>query len=137
MKYTKNNVMKKRNNLSSRQIRRHSKISLFLFKYILIISIALIAAFLGLSIGFVRGVLKPHRRLRKNPSIQKGILQPFMTTMAQRLKHFPTMIPIKSIPLCPKCRRTCRMHLLQLKMKDSIHITELTCMALCALPSLV
>ena len=53
MKYTKNNVMKKRNQLSSEQIRKHSKISLFLFKYLLVISIALIAAFLGLSVGGV------------------------------------------------------------------------------------
>lgn len=72
MKYTKNNVMKKRNNLSSRQIRRHSKISLFLFKYILIISIALIAAFLGLSIGFVRGVLKTTPQITKESVHSKG-----------------------------------------------------------------
>ena len=65
MKYTKNNVLKKRNELSSEQVRKRSKISLFLYKYILIISTALIVAFLGLSIGFVRGVLKTTPQITK------------------------------------------------------------------------
>ena len=48
MKYTKQNIQKKRQILSSEKIRRNSKISLFLFKYAFIISIALIVTGLGL-----------------------------------------------------------------------------------------
>ena len=58
MKYTKQNIQKKRQILSSEKIRRNSKISLFLFKYAFIISIALIVTGLGLGVGFVRGILK-------------------------------------------------------------------------------
>ncbi len=72
MKYTKNNVMKKRNQLSSEQIRKHSKISLFLFKYLLIAAIALIAAFLGLSVGYVRGILKTTPQITKESVHSKG-----------------------------------------------------------------
>ena len=68
MKYTKQNIQKKRQILSSEKIRRNSKISLFLFKYAFIISIALIVTGLGLGVGFVRGILKT------TPQITCGIV---------------------------------------------------------------
>ena len=75
MKYTKQNIQKKRQILSSEKIRRNSKISLFLFKYAFIISIALIVTGLGLGVGFVRGILK------NNPTDYKRF-RPF-----QRIYH--------------------------------------------------
>lgn len=74
MKYTKNNIQKKRIELSSDKIRRHAKISLFLYKYILIISIVMIVAVLGLGTGFVRGILKTTPSITKESVHSKGYI---------------------------------------------------------------
>ena len=121
MKYTKQNIQKKRQILSSEKIRRNSKISLFLFKYAFIISIALIVTGLGLGVGFVRGILK----------------QPFTITKDQRSKHFQTMIPIGSTLLFLPFQRIFSMLLLRLKMNVITAIMELICMELFEQHSLV
>ena len=124
MKYTKQNIQKKRQILSSEKIRRNSKISLFLFKYAFIISIALIVTGLGLGVGFVRGILKTTPQL-------------FMITKDQRSKHFQTMIPTESTLLFLPFQRIFSMLLLRLKMNVITAIMELICMELFEQPSLV
>ena len=131
MKYTKQNIQKKRQILSSKKVRRNSKISLFLFKYAFIISIALIVAGLGLGVGFVRGILKT------TPHIPKDISQPFTITKDQRSKHFQTMIPTESTLLFLPFQRIFSMLLLRLKMNVITAIMELICMELFEQPSLV
>ena len=74
MKYTKQNIQKKRQILSSEKVRRNSKISLFLFKYAFIISIALIVTGLGLGVGFVRGILKTTPQITKDSVHSKGYI---------------------------------------------------------------
>ena len=74
MKYTKQNIQKKRQILSSEKIHRNSKISLFLFKYAFIISIALIVTGLGLGVGFVRGILKTTPQITKDSVHSKGYI---------------------------------------------------------------
>ena len=137
MKYTKQNIQKKRQILSSEKIRRNSNISLFLFKYAFIISIALIVTGLGLGVGFVRGILKQPHRLQKIPSIPKDISQLFMITKDQRSKHFQTMIPTGSTLLFLPFQRIFSMLLLRLKMNVITAIMELICMELFEQPSLV
>lgn len=44
MKYTKQNIEKQRKVLSSDKVRKNSSVSLFLFKYVFIVSIILIVA---------------------------------------------------------------------------------------------
>lgn len=137
MKYTKQNIQKKRQILSSEKIRRNSKISLFLFKYAFIISIALIVTGLGLGVGFVRGILKTTPQITKDSVHSKGYTQLFMITKDQRSKHFQTMIPTGSTLLFLPFQRIFSMLLLRLKMNVITAIMELICMELFEQPSLV
>lgn len=104
MKYTKQNIKKKRSILSSNKIRRHSKFSLFLFKYAFIISIAIIVAGLGLGIGFVRGILKTTPQITKNSVHSKGYITTIYDNKGQTIKtlsnHDSNRIytPLSSIP---------------------------------------
>lgn len=137
MKYTKNNVMKKRNQLSSEQIRKHSKVSLFLFKYLLIAAIALIAAFLGLSVGYVRGILKTTPQITKESVHSKGHTTTIYDKEGKKLSTLPAVIQVRSILLYPKFLRICKMPLSQLKTNDSIHTMELIFTEQYAQPSLI
>ena len=74
MKYTKQNIQRKRSELSSDKIRRNSSLSLFLIKYALIISIAFIVAAFGLGVGFVRGILKTTPKITKDSVHSKGYI---------------------------------------------------------------
>ena len=134
MKYTKQNIQKKRQILSSEKIRRNSKISLFLFKYAFIISIALIVTGLGLGVGFVRGILKTTPQITKDSVHSKGYIT---TIYDQRSKHFQTMIPTGSTLLFLPFQRIFSMLLLRLKMNVITAIMELICMELFEQPSLV
>lgn len=104
MKYTKQNIEKKRTILSSNKIRKNSKISLFLFKYAFIISIALIVAGLGLGVGFVRGILKTTPQITKNSVHSKGYITTIYDNKGQTIKtlsnHDSNRIytPLSSIP---------------------------------------
>lgn len=73
MKYTKQNIQKKRQILSSEKIRRNSKISLFLLNMLYHLH-CLDRYWLGLGLVSVRGILKttPHE-LQKIPSFQRDI----------------------------------------------------------------
>ena len=135
MKYTKQNIQKKRQILSSEKIRRNSKISLFLFKYAFIISIALIVTGLGLGVGFVRGILKTTPQITKDSVHSKG----YITTIYDNKgsKHFQTMIPTGSTLLFLPFQRIFSMLLLRLKMNVITAIMELICMELFEQPSLV
>lgn len=86
MKYTKQNVQKKRDALFSNSIRRHSKISLFLFKYILIIFTALVVAFLGFGTGFVRGILKTTPPISKESVHSKGYITTIYDNSGKKIK---------------------------------------------------
>lgn len=86
MKYTKNNIQKKRMELSSDKIRRHAKISLFLYKYILIISIVMIVAVLGLGTGFVRGILKTTPSITKESVHSKGYITTIYDNKGNKIK---------------------------------------------------
>lgn len=104
MKYTKQNIQKKRQILSSEKIRRNSKISLFLFKYAFIISIALIVTGLGLGVGFVRGILKTTPQITKDSVHSKGYITTIYDNKGSTIKtlsnHDSNRIytPISSIP---------------------------------------
>ena len=104
MKYTKQNIKKKRTILSSNKIRKNSKISLFLFKYAFIISITLIVASLGLGVGFVRGILKTTPQITKNSVHSKGYITTIYDNKGQTIKtlsnHDSNRIytPLSSIP---------------------------------------
>lgn len=104
MKYTKQNIQKKRQILSSEKIRRNSKISLFLFKYAFIISIALIVTGLGLGVGFVRGILKTTPQITKDSVHSKGYITTIYDNKGSTIKtlsnHDSNRIytPLSSIP---------------------------------------
>ena len=104
MKYTKQNIQKKRQILSSKKVRRNSKISLFLFKYAFIISIALIVAGLGLGVGFVRGILKTTPQITKDSVHSKGYITTIYDNKGSTIKtlsnHDSNRIytPLSSIP---------------------------------------
>ena len=104
MKYTKQNIKKKRALLSSDKIRKNSKVSLFLFKYAFIISIALIVASVGLGVGFVRGILKTTPQITKNSVHSKGYITTIYDNKGQTIKtlsnHDSNRIytPLSSIP---------------------------------------
>lgn len=104
MKYTKQNIQKKRRLLSSKKIRRNSKISLFLFKYAFIISIALIVTGLGLGVGFVRGILKTTPQITKDSVHSKGYITTIYDNKGATIKtlsnHDSNRIytPLSSIP---------------------------------------
>ncbi len=104
MKYTKQNIQKKRQILSSEKIRRNSKISLFLFKYAFIISIALIVTGLGLGVGFVRGILKTTPQITKDSVHSKGYITTIYDNKESTIKtlsnHDSNRIytPLSSIP---------------------------------------
>lgn len=106
MKYTKHNVWKKKETLSSEQIRKHSRISLFLFKYILIISIAVLVAGLGLSVGFVRGVLKTTPQISKESVHSKGYITTIYDNKGKKIKTLSNhdsnriYVPLSEIPEC-------------------------------------
>ena len=124
MKYTKQNIQKKRQILSSEKIRRNSKISLFLFKYAFIISIALIVTGLGLGVGFVRGILKTTPQITKDSVHSKG----YITTIYDNKGSTILFLPFQ---------RIFSMLLLRLKMNVITAIMELICMELFEQPSLV
>lgn len=86
MKYTKYNIQKKRDELSSPTIRRQSKISLSLFKYILIITVVLIIASLGLGVGFVRGILKTTPQITKESVHSKGYITTIYDNEGTKIK---------------------------------------------------
>lgn len=86
MKYTKQNIQKKRAELSSNKIRRNSSLSLFLIKYALIISIALIVAGFGLGVGFVRGVLKTTPKITKDSVHSKGYITTIYDNKGKTIK---------------------------------------------------
>ena len=104
MKYTKQNIQKKRQILSSEKIRRNSKISLFLFKYAFIISIALIVTGLGLGVGFVRGILKTTPQITKDSVHSKGYITTIYDNKGSTIKtlsnHDSNRIytPLSSVP---------------------------------------
>ena len=104
MKYTKQNIEKKRKVLSSDKVRKNSSISLFLFKYAFIVSIILIVAGLGLSVGFVRGILKTTPQITKNSVHSKGYITTIYDNKGQTIKtlsnHDSNRIytPLSSIP---------------------------------------
>ena len=104
MKYTKQNIQKKRQILSSGKVRRNSKISLFLFKYAFIISIALIVTGLGLGVGFVRGILKTTPQITKDSVHSKGYITTIYDNKGSTIKtlsnHDSNRIytPLSSIP---------------------------------------
>lgn len=104
MKYTKQNIQKKRQILSSEKVRRNSKISLFLFKYAFIISIALIVTGLGLGVGFVRGILKTTPQITKDSVHSKGYITTIYDNKGSTIKtlsnHDSNRIytPLSSIP---------------------------------------
>ena len=104
MKYTKQNIQKKRQILSSKKIRRNSKISLFLFKYAFIISIALIVTGLGLGVGFVRGILKTTPQITKDSVHSKGYITTIYDNKGSTIKtlsnHDSNRIytPLSSVP---------------------------------------
>ena len=104
MKYTKQNIQKKRQILSSEKVRRNSKISLFLFKYAFIISIALIVTGLGLGVGFVRGILKTTPQITKDSVHSKGYITTIYDNKGATIKtlsnHDSNRIytPLSSIP---------------------------------------
>ena len=104
MKYTKQNIQKKRQILSSKKVRRNSKISLFLFKYAFIISIALIVTGLGLGVGFVRGILKTTPQITKDSVHSKGYITTIYDNKGSTIKilsnHDSNRIytPLSSIP---------------------------------------
>lgn len=104
MKYTKQNIQKKRQILSSEKVRRNSKISLFLFKYAFIISIALIVIGLGLGVGFVRGILKTTPQITKDSVHSKGYITTIYDNKGSTIKtlsnHDSNRIytPLSSIP---------------------------------------
>lgn len=104
MKYTKNNIEKKRTELSSAKVRRHAKISLFLFKYILIISIVLIVTVLGLGAGFVRGILKTTPQISKESVHSKGYITTIYDNKGTKIKTLSNhdsnriYIPLSKIP---------------------------------------
>ena len=104
MKYTKQNIEKKRKFLSSDKIRKNSKVSLFLFKYAFIISIALIVAGLGISVGFVRGILKTTPQITKDSVHSKGYITTIYDNKGKTIKtlsnHDSNRIytPLSSIP---------------------------------------
>ena len=72
--------------LSSDKIRRHAKISLFLYKYILIISIVMIVAVLGLGTGFVRGILKTTPSITKESVHSKGYITTIYDNKGNKIK---------------------------------------------------
>ena len=119
MKYTKQNIQKKRQILSSEKIRRNSNISLFLFKYAFIISIALIVTGLGLGVGFVRGILKTTPQITKDSVHSKGYITTIYDNKGSTIKRIFSML------------------LLRLKMNVITAIMELICMELFEQPSLV
>lgn len=104
MKYTKQNIQKKRQILSSEKIRRNSNISLFLFKYAFIISIALIVTGLGLGVGFVRGILKTTPQITKDSVHSKGYITTIYDNKGSTIKtlsnHDSNRIytPLSSVP---------------------------------------
>lgn len=104
MKYTKQNIQKKRNVLSSKKMRKNSKLSLFLFKYAFIISITLIVVGLGLGVGFVRGILKTTPQITKNSVHSKGYITTIYDNKGALIKtlsnHDSNRIytPLSSIP---------------------------------------
>ena len=104
MKYTKQNIQKKRQILSSEKVRRNSKISLFLFKYAFIISIALIVIGLGLGVGFVRGILKTTPQITKDSVHSKGYITTIYDNKGSTIKtlsnHDSNRIytPLSSVP---------------------------------------
>lgn len=104
MKYTKQNIQKKRQILSSEKVRRNSKISLLLFKYAFIISIALIVTGLGLGVGFVRGILKTTPQITKDSVHSKGYITTIYDNKGSTIKtlsnHDSNRIytPLSSVP---------------------------------------
>lgn len=86
MKYTKQNIQKKRAELSSDKIRRNTSLSLFLIKYTLIISIALIVAAFGLGVGFVRGILKTTPKITKDSVHSKGYITTIYDNQGNTIK---------------------------------------------------
>ncbi len=137
MKYTKQNIQKKRQILSSEKIRRNSKISLFLFKYAFIISIALIVTGLGLGVGFVRGILKTTPQITKDSVHSKGYITTIYDNKGSTIKtlsnHDSNRIYTPLLPF----QRIFSMLLLRLKMNVITAIMELICMELFEQPSLV
>jgi len=127
MKYTKQNIQKKRQILSSEKIRRNSKISLFLFKYAFIISIALIVTGLGLGVGFVRGILKTTPQITKDSVHSKGYITTIYDNKGSTIKTLSNH----------DSNRIFSMLLLRLKMNVITAIMELICMELFEQPSLV
>ena len=127
MKYTKHNIQKKRQILSSEKIRRNSKISLFLFKYAFIISIALIVTGLGLGVGFVRGILKTTPQITKDSVHSKGYITTIYDNKGSTIKTLSNH----------DSNRIFSMLLLRLKMNVITAIMELICMELFEQPSLV
>lgn len=57
MNFNKQKTERKRESLSSPKLRRGSHLTLFFYKYALVVIIALIVTAAGLSIGFIRGIL--------------------------------------------------------------------------------
>lgn len=86
MKYNRNNIEKKRSELFSEKTRRSSKVSLFLFKYVIIISIAVVVAGLGLVTGFVRGVLKSAPAISKESVHSKGYITTIYNNKGKAIK---------------------------------------------------
>ena len=137
MKYTKQNIQKKRQILSSEKIRRNSKISLFLFKYAFIISIALIVTGLGLGVGFVRGILKTTPQITKDSVHSKGYITTIYDNKGSTIKTLSNHDSNRIYtPLSP-FQRIFSMLLLRLKMNVITAIMELICMELFEQPSLV
>lgn len=56
MNFNKQKSKQKKDTLSSPKLRRSSHLTLFFYKYALVVIIALIVTAAGLSIGFIRGI---------------------------------------------------------------------------------
>jgi penicillin-binding protein 1A len=136
MKYTKQNIQKKRQILSSEKIRRNSNISLFLFKYAFIISIALIVTGLGLGVGFVRGILKTTPQITKDSVHSKGYITTIYDNKGSTIKTLSNHDSNRIYTPLP-FQRIFSMLLLRLKMNVITAIMELICMELFEQPSLV
>ncbi|MBS7008547.1 transglycosylase domain-containing protein [Anaerostipes sp.] len=74
MNFNKQKTERKRNALSSPKVRQSSHLTLFFYKYALVVIIALIVTAAGLSIGFIRGILNNTPNISLDSIHSKGFI---------------------------------------------------------------